>query len=528
MFEIEEQHKGGIMSINADEKGQVTDVHKILEQEVFGFDSERGSLEDPGLLTRWGIKIRAFAKRFGVEENGIERIPAEARVDQSPFDQFSFFSSANVGMSTIVLGALGPSLFALGWWDSFLAILFFNLIGALAPALIIGLGPKLGLRTMTIPRYSFGWWPTKVLAFVNLIAQLGWALVNNLAGSQLLYDVSDEKLPLSIAVLIVSIASFIIGLFGYRVIHIFDKYSYIVMYVCFIIVAGFGGKHFYNAPMPSGTAEAANILTFGTAIIGYEFAWLPMSADYCTYMKEDVPAWKPVTWAYVGFATSQIFIEWLAAALALTVIDPDFQAAYDTASIGGLIGQVFQGYGAGVAGFGKFIMVILAFSTIPPIVVNIYSLGLSAQVVSLWALKIPRLVWSILGTIVFTVAAMVGRDELLTIMNNFLLMLAYWLTPFIFILAVEHWWFRRHTGYDLDAWNKKNLLPIGIAASVTFLAGFALGMVSCSQAFLVGPLATAIAYNNGYGVDISWLIQMVFSTVLYVPLRYWELKKFKR
>ena len=278
MAEIEENGKHETNSSFTEEKGAVQDVHKILEQEVFGYSSERGST---GTLSKLSIKVRALAKRFGVEENGLERIPAEARVDQPAYEQFTFFSSANVTMSTVVLGALGPSTFGLGWWDSFLAILFFNLIGALAPSMIIGLGPRLGLRTMTIPRYSFGWWPAKVLAFVNLIAQLGWALVNNLAGSQLLYTASDTKLPLSIAVLIVSIASFIIGLFGYRVVHIFDKYSYIVMYVCFIIVAGFGGKHFVNAPMGSGTSEAANVLTFGTAIIGYEFAWLPMSADYC-------------------------------------------------------------------------------------------------------------------------------------------------------------------------------------------------------------------------------------------------------
>jgi purine-cytosine permease-like protein len=32
----------------------------------------------------------------------------------------------------------------------------FNIIGALPPALMATLGPKLGLRTMTIQRYSFG------------------------------------------------------------------------------------------------------------------------------------------------------------------------------------------------------------------------------------------------------------------------------------------------------------------------------------------------------------------------------------
>jgi hypothetical protein len=41
-----------------------------------------------------------------------------------------------------------------------------------------------------------------------------------------------------------------------------------------------------------------------------------------------------------------------------------FQAAYDTAGVGGLTGQIFQGYGSGVVGFGKFIQVILSFSVL--------------------------------------------------------------------------------------------------------------------------------------------------------------------
>jgi hypothetical protein len=41
-----------------------------------------------------------------------------------------------------------------------------------------------------------------------------------------------------------------------------------------------------------------------------------------------------------------------------------FQTAYDTAGVGGLTGQVFQGYGSGVVGFGKFIQVILSFSVL--------------------------------------------------------------------------------------------------------------------------------------------------------------------
>jgi len=73
--------------------------------------------------------------------------------------------SANLTVSTFSLGTpllsnvvdfnkgtLGPGLFFLGWWDSFLTIFFFNMIGMIPPAYYATFGPKLGLRAMTIPR----------------------------------------------------------------------------------------------------------------------------------------------------------------------------------------------------------------------------------------------------------------------------------------------------------------------------------------------------------------------------------------
>ena len=62
---------------------------------------------------------------------------------------------------------------------------------------------------------------------------------------------------------------------------------------------------------------------------------------------------------------SQFFIELLGVGLMTAVNGSDaFQNAYDAAGVGGLTGEIFQGYSSGVAGFGKFIQVILAFSVL--------------------------------------------------------------------------------------------------------------------------------------------------------------------
>jgi len=116
-----------------------------------------------------------------------------------------FFWSANCCLAAFGIGALGTSIFGLGWWDSFLTILFFVPLGAIGPALLILLGPKTGLRMMTITRYSFGLFPGCLIAFVNVLTCLGWSMINTMAGAQVFYSLANEKLPLAICILILSI-----------------------------------------------------------------------------------------------------------------------------------------------------------------------------------------------------------------------------------------------------------------------------------------------------------------------------------
>lgn len=125
---------------------------------------------------------------------------------------------------------------------------------------------------MILPRYCFSWWPAKVLTFLNVINQLGWGIVNGISGAAVLYDVGDNKLPLSISVLIVRVVAIIFGLLRYHILHIYDKYSWFIMLVCFIIVAGFGASNFLDVPMGTRPVKASNILSFDTAIIGFKVA----------------------------------------------------------------------------------------------------------------------------------------------------------------------------------------------------------------------------------------------------------------
>jgi purine-cytosine permease-like protein len=105
--------------------------------------------------------------------------------------------------AAVTTGALGPVVWELGWWDSFLIAVFFNLLGCIFVGLISTIGPQTGMRTMVITRYSFGYWANKLIVVLTGITCLGWMTINTVAGGGLLYDAWDNKVPLVVVIIII-------------------------------------------------------------------------------------------------------------------------------------------------------------------------------------------------------------------------------------------------------------------------------------------------------------------------------------
>jgi purine-cytosine permease-like protein len=109
-------------------------------------------------------------------------------------------------------------------------------------------------------------------------------------------------------------------------------------------------------------------------------------------------------WTWSGLFFSPFLIEILGAALMTSINGSDaFTAAFTARGVGGLTGQIFEGYGTGVRNFGKFIEAILSFSVVAVVITNIYSLGLNVQIVSNYLIKVPRLIWTTIGGGIFLV-----------------------------------------------------------------------------------------------------------------------------
>jgi purine-cytosine permease-like protein len=106
--------------------------------------------------------------------------------------------------------------------------------------------------------------------------------------------------------------------------------------------------------------------------------------------------------------------------------------------------------------------------------------------------------------------------------------MGYWITIFIAIVLEKHFIFRRGKnglGFDWTALADKSRLPIGIAALAAFLTGWAGAIISVDQVYYIGPLASKV---GDYGADMGIWVGCGFAMVVYPPLRWLELKKFRR
>ena len=72
------------------------------------------------------------------------------------------------------------------------------------------LGPGTGLRQVSISRYSMGWWPSKLIAALNVVEQVGWSAVGSISGGLALRAVSDGRIGSELGVAISAALGFLI------------------------------------------------------------------------------------------------------------------------------------------------------------------------------------------------------------------------------------------------------------------------------------------------------------------------------
>ncbi|CAF3377448.1 unnamed protein product [Rotaria sp. Silwood1] len=477
-----------------------------------------------------------ISKRFAclnVEKRGIERILPEDRTDPTIINTAIIWVSANLIIPCFAAGTLGPAVFKLNLYDSFATIIFFSLLGIIPVAVMACFGPASGLRTMIFSRYSWGYYGASIISITNVIASIGWAAINSITGAQTLRVVFNDSLPVAAGIIIIGIASMIVSFIGYKWIHTYERYSWIPVFIGYCILAGVGAKYFtnsemvsYNITVPNNNSyrlKVSRILSFGATCFGASISWCACSADYNTYFPEDTSQLKIFLYTYLGNLLSMIPIQLLGAATYTgTYTNEKWNRAYETNSIGGLLGASLSSLG----GFGKFLLILFALSTIACNIPNIYSLSLSAQVITPIFNRIPRVLYTVIGTVIYILLAIVAASKFNDSLTSIMGVSSYWFAIFIVIVFEDHLLFRRCSfkNYNFDIWDSYKLLPISLAAILSGIVGIVGITLGMSQTWFNGPISKAIARDTeAQGADVGFEVGFIFTAVTFPLFRLIEL-----
>lgn len=442
-----------------------------------------------------------------VEHHGIERVLPQARVHARLSDNFTLWFSANMVISTIALGALAIPVFALGFWDSVIVIVLFNILGALPVAFFATLGPRLGLRQMTISRFSFGWVGAGIMALFNVAACTGWSAVNAIVGGELVAAVSGGTIARPVAILAIAVVTTIFGMYGYKYVHNFARYAWIPAALIFVVLLVVSGPKMTIVPTPVlNIAEIASFVSFGGAVFGFAVGWSSYASDYSVYQPETASTSRVFWFAFLGVAVPCILLE---------IFGMGLTTAFKQGG-GDLLAAAAQPLGM----FGNVLLIILALSIIANNIPNAYSLGLSMQVLSKSCQRVGRVTWTLYGAAFYMLIAIPAVSNFNNTLSNFLLIIAYWLGPWSIILIEEHFLFRRGK-YNVEEWDMPEKLPIGWAALVAMGFGLLGIYLGAAQSVFVGPVANL--FNPPYGMDIGFELGLIFAGIAYVFLRRFEL-----
>lgn len=490
------------------------DVEKGIEKNGMAVDKSSdgskqlaqapSSTEQTGTLGRLELYLSQFERqliKYNLEARGVQRVePHEthAQTWKDCVQAFLMWVSVNLAAVNITLGMLAPTVYYLSFKDAALCAVFGSLLGSLVVAYIATWGPVSGNRTMIFSRYTFGWWPSKLIVLLNLIVLLGYSMIDLVVAGQILSAVSsDGHLSVVVGIIIVAIIVWAITTFGISIYHMYMRYAWLPTLIAISILYGVSASHFDLATPTTGDVRTrvGNRLSFFSLCFSAAITYAGGAADFFVYCPPSTPRLQLFFASLLGLVSSFSFALIVGIGLASGVTS---NAAYSAAYSSGQGNLLVEGFSS-LNGFGKFLGVVIALGLIANTIFPTYSSGIDFQILGRAAQKVPRFIWNTFGVIIYTVCALAGRDHLSGIFTNFLALMGYWLAIWIAIILEEQIIFRRRTGYDWTIWNQQNKLPVGIAALIAFLVGWAGAILCMAQVWYIGPIAKQV---GEYGADV--------------------------
>jgi nucleobase:cation symporter-1, NCS1 family len=444
------------------------------------------------------VREGTYGDRIGaVEPGGVEFIPAGDR-HGTPLQLMWTWTSPNLEFATIFVGILGVGVFGLSFWQAVLALLIGNLLGSLSHSVLSARGPGHGVPQMVLSRIGFGYWGNVLPAGLNAItAGIGWFAVNSVSGAFALAALTG--MPALLGLLIVVLVQVAVAFFGHNLVQAFEKYALVFLGIVFVLATIVLFSRTHTTGLPGKPLPGGFLITAGAAF-GYAAGWNPYASDYTRYLPAQVSAKMTGLWAGLGVFVSCMLLEIVGAA--------------SVAPLGITSGNPTAAFTGQLPGWlGDLTLLAIALGAVSANVLNIYSGAMSFLTLGI---RLPLALRRALVAVVFGVIGFLlawsGLHDAGQKYENFLLIIAYWIGPWLGVMFTDQY-LRRGQRIDTLLYAKwyQNW-----AGPIAMLVGMAVSILLFSnQTDFVGVVAKQVP---GLG-DITFLVGFVLSAALYALLR---------
>jgi NCS1 nucleoside transporter family len=436
------------------------------------------------------------ARTVAVEPGGVEIIPESERHGR-PINLLWTWISPNLEFATIAVGIIGPLFFGLSFWQTVAAVVLGTALGSASHGVLSSWGPLSGLCQMILGRTAFDATGNVLPAGINaLVAGVGWFAVNSISGalalSALFGGLSDK-----LCLVIIVAAQLLVAFFGHNLVHAFERYALPLLAVVFLVGAFIVfGKADLGA---SGDPIPGAFLIEAAAAFGYACGWNPYASDYTRYLPADSDRRMAGVYAGVGVFISCVVLEAAGAAMVSAA-----GAAADVAP--GVYTDLMPTW------IGKLTLLCIAIGAVCANALNIYSGAMSALTLGLVlpprrARALVACVFGVLGLIL----ALFGLKNAGQNYENFLLVIAYWIGPWLGVVIADRW-LRRGQDFTALALNDHFKNPRGMVA-------MGLGMIVSIWLFSNQTKYVGVVVRHHPGVgDITFLVGFGIAAVAYVGL----------
>jgi purine-cytosine permease-like protein len=352
---------------------------------------------------------------------------------------------------------------------------------------------------MVISRLGFGYWGNVLPAGINAVAAgVGWFAVNSVSGALALSTLTH--LPRVGCLLIVVAVQIVVAFFGHNLVHVFERYAFPVLTVLFLIASGviLAKGH----PGASHHTVAGGFLLALGATFGYAVGWNPFASDYTRYFRPDVNRVAVGWWAGLGLFLSCLLMETVGAAAATILSPSDALGSNPTGAFTSLM----------TTPLADLTLLAIALGSVAANVLNIYSGAMSFVALGI-KLPLParRAIVAVAFGMIGFFLAWSGLSSAASKYNNFLLIIAYWIAPWLAVSFCDQY-LRGRSGAELlfdtayENW----------AGPVAMLAGMGLSIwLFSNQTEYVGLVPSRF----GSAGDLTFEAGFVITALIYVSWR---------